>query len=70
MTDQPEPVIRYFEDYVPGLVVDCGSFTLSEAEIIAFARDFDPQPFHVDPGAAKDGPFGGLVASGWHTASR
>lgn len=69
VTDQPEPVVRYFEDYVPGLVVDCGSFTLSEAEIIAFAKDFDPQPFHVDPEAAKDGPFGGLVASGWHTAS-
>ena len=70
VTDQPEPVVRYFEDYVPGLVIDCGSFTLSEAEIIGFARDFDPQPFHVDPEAAKDGPFGGLVASGWHTASR
>jgi acyl dehydratase len=69
VTDQPEPVVRYFEDYVPGLVVDCGSFTLSEAAIIAFAQDFDPQPFHVDPEAAEDGPFGGLVASGWHTAS-
>ena len=60
---------RYFEDYVPGLTVDCGSFSLSEAEIIAFAREYDPQPFHVDPVAAKDGPFGGLIASGWHTTS-
>ena len=69
MTDHPERVIRYFEDYVPGLTLDCGTFTLSEAEIIAFARDYDPQPFHVDPVAAKNGPFGGLIASGWHSTS-
>jgi acyl dehydratase len=49
--------------------VDSGSFSLSEAEIIAFAKEYDPQPFHVDPVAAKDGPFGGLIASGWHTTS-
>ena len=60
---------RFFEDYVPGTTVDCGSFSLSEAEIIAFAKEYDPQPFHVDPVAAKDGPFGGLIASGWHTTS-
>lgn len=69
MSDDAERVARYFEDYRPGTVVDCGSFTLSEAEIIAFARQYDPQPFHVDPVAAKDGPFGGLIASGWHTTS-
>ena len=69
VTEQPEHVTRYFEDYVPGLTADCGSFTLSEAEIIAFAREFDPQPFHVDPVAAAEGPFGGLIASGWHTLS-
>jgi acyl dehydratase len=62
-------VTRYFEDYVPGLAVDCGSFSVSEADIIAFAEKYDPQPFHVDPAAAKDGPFGGLIASGWHTTS-
>jgi acyl dehydratase len=67
VSDDAERVARYFEDYQPGTVVDCGSFTLSEAEIIAFARQFDPQPFHVDPVAAKAGPFGGLIASGWHT---
>ncbi|HTU06299.1 MAG TPA: MaoC family dehydratase, partial [Trebonia sp.] len=39
------------------------------AEIIAFAKEYDPQPFHVDPVAAADGPFGGLIASGWHTSS-
>lgn len=69
MTDQPERVARYFEDYVPGITVDCGSFTMAEAEIIAFAEKYDPQPFHVDPVGAKDGPFGGLIASGWHTTS-
>ena len=69
MTDHPERVIRYFEDYVPGLVVDCGAFSVDEGEIIAFAKEYDPQPFHVDPVAAEDGPFGGLIASGWHTAA-
>lgn len=69
VTEQPERVIRYFEDYVPGTVIDCGAFTMTEPGIIAFAREFDPQPFHVDPAAAKDGPFGGLIASGWHTTS-
>jgi acyl dehydratase len=69
VTDHPARVTRYFEDYVPGTTVDCGSFSLSEAEIIAFAKEYDPQPFHVDPVAAKDGPFGGLIASGWHTTS-
>lgn len=69
MTDLPERTTRYFEDYVPGFTVDCGSFSVSEAEIIAFAKEFDPQPFHVDPVGAADGPFGGIIASGWHTAS-
>lgn len=58
---------RYFEDYTPGLVVDCGSVSLSEADIIAFAKEYDPQPFHADP--SFDSPFGGLIASGWHTVS-
>lgn len=69
MTDLPAPLTWYFEDYIPGRTVDCGSFSLSEAEIIAFAKEYDPQPFHVDPVAAADGPFGGLIASGWHTTS-
>jgi acyl dehydratase len=42
---------------------------MNEADIIAFAEKYDPQPFHVDPEGAKDGPFGGLIASGWHTTS-
>ncbi|HEY6787529.1 MAG TPA: MaoC family dehydratase [Trebonia sp.] len=69
MTDVYTPVTRYFEDYVPGLSFDCGSFTLNQAEIIAFGEEYDPQPFHVDPEAAKDGPFGGIIASGWQTTS-
>jgi acyl dehydratase len=42
---------------------------MNEAEIIAFAKEYDPQPFHVDPVAAAAGPVGGLIASGWHTTS-
>ena len=61
--------LRYFEDYVPGTIHDCGSVSLSQAEIISFASQYDPQPFHVDPVAAAAGPFGGLVASGWHTTA-
>lgn len=60
---------RYFEDYLPGAVHEFGSITLREVEIIEFARRFDPQPFHTDPEAAKKSAFGGLIASGWHTAS-
>jgi len=60
---------RYFEDYHPGSVHEYGTIAVDEAEIIAFERKFDPQDFHVDPEAAARGPFGGLIASGWHTAS-
>lgn len=58
---------RYFEDFRVGETVALGSVTLGQDEIIAFARQFDPQPFHTDPEAAKDSAFGGLIASGWHT---
>jgi acyl dehydratase len=60
---------RYFEDYPTGMVVQCGPIAADEAEIIAFGRQFDPQPFHVDAHGAAQGPFGGVIASGWHTAS-
>ena len=69
MSDVSERPVRYFEDYAPGLTVDCGGFSMNEAEIIAFAKEYDPQPFHVDPVAAVAGPVGGLIASGWHTTS-
>jgi len=59
---------RYFEDYVAGSVHACGSIAVEEDELLAFARRFDPQTFHTDPEAAAQGPFGGLIASGWHTA--
>jgi acyl dehydratase len=60
---------RYFEDYRVGAVYHYGAITVDEAEVIAFATKFDPQDIHVDPEAAARGPFGGLIASGWHTAA-
>ena len=59
----------YFEDMTAGSKLDLGTRTVTEAEIIAFARDFDPQPFHVDAPAAAQSPFGGIIASGWHTCA-
>jgi acyl dehydratase len=58
---------RYFEDFRVGEIVELGSRGISEADIIRFASEFDPQSFHVDPVRARDSAFGGLVASGWHT---
>jgi acyl dehydratase len=60
---------RGFEDYHPGAVFEYGDVRVTEAEIIEFARRYDPQDMHVDPEAAARGRFGGLVASGWHTAA-
>lgn len=60
---------RYFEDYVPDSVYEYGSITISHQEILDFAKKFDPQLIHADPEAASHGPFNGLIASGWHTAS-
>jgi acyl dehydratase len=57
------------EDHVPGSVYRFGSIRVEEKEIVDYAKRYDPQVFHVDPEAAGRGPFGGLVASGWHTAS-
>jgi len=59
----------YFDDFAVGQVLQAGSRTVSEAEIIAFATQFDPQPFHVDHDAAAASIFGGVIASGWHTCS-
>ena len=59
----------YFEDHIPGSVEPMGSVKVTEEEIIAFAKRYDPQVFHVDPEAAKNTPFAGLVASGWHTVA-
>jgi acyl dehydratase len=59
---------RYFEDFPVGEKVELGSRTVTEAEILAFAHDWDPQRIHVDLDFARKGPFGGLIASGWHTS--
>ena len=60
---------KYFEDVVPGTVDEFGSIVVTKEEIVDFARKFDPQPFHLDEEAARASLFGGLAASGWHTAS-
>jgi acyl dehydratase len=64
-----KPANWYFEDFIPGEEIALGSRTVSEAEIIAFATQFDPQPFHVDHDAAAASIYGGVIASGWHTCS-
>lgn len=60
---------KFLEEIVPGTVDEFGSVDVTAEEIVAFARKFDPQPFHLDEEAAKASLFGGLAASGWHTAS-
>lgn len=60
---------RFLEDYVQGSTYEFGSVAVTESEIIEFARRFDPQLFHTDPSAARQTKFGGIVASGWHTAA-
>ncbi len=60
---------RYFEDYVPGIELVFGPTTVTEAEVLEFGRRFDPQEMHTDPEAAARGQFGGVIASGWHTAA-
>ncbi len=60
---------RFFEDFRPGESQSFGSYTLSEEELTDFAQDYDPQPFHIDDEAARNSIFGGLIASGWHTAA-
>jgi acyl dehydratase len=58
-----------FEDFEPGQVYELGTRTVTEGELVEFARQWDPQPFHVDPEAAKESVFGGLIASGWQTGA-
>lgn len=61
--------MKYFEDVRVGETDTLGAHTITEAEIVAFARKYDPQPFHTDAEAARDTIFGGLIASGWHTCA-
>jgi acyl dehydratase len=59
----------YFEDFEPGERVEMGAHLFTEQEILRFAREFDPQPFHIDPQAAQESIYQGIIASGWHTCS-
>jgi len=61
--------VRYLEDLSPGQIFNTGHKRVDKEEILAFARQFDPQPFHTDEAAARNSPFQGLAASGWHTAA-
>jgi acyl dehydratase len=61
--------MKYLEDFQVGEVINLGTVTLTEEEMVEFGRRYDPQPFHVDPGAARASVFGGLIASGWLTGS-
>lgn len=60
---------RYFEDYPVGEIASFGEHAITEEEVLSFARRYDPQPFHIDGAAAQDSIYGGLIASGWMTAS-
>ena len=59
----------HFEDFAPGSIAEFGSRSVTREEIIAFAAEFDPQPFHLDEEAARASMLGGLAASGWHTCA-
>jgi acyl dehydratase len=62
------PITRYWEDFTPGWTYESGPRTLSAEEIVAFARQWDPQRYHTDEALARSSQFGGLIASGWQTA--
>jgi acyl dehydratase len=61
--------MRYWEDFAVGDVTAVGPVTVDAEEIVEFASRYDPQPFHLDEEAGKATPFGGLIASGWHTTA-
>lgn len=61
--------VHYFEDFAVGQVFNTGRLKIDAEQIKAFARQFDPQPFHLDEKAAQNSVFRGLAASGWHTAA-
>lgn len=69
MTMTQPDILYWWEDLQPGAVRDLGSVTPTREETLAFARQFDPQPFHLDDEAAKASVFGALSASGWHTCA-
>lgn len=61
------PTNRFFEDYRVGATYECGGFSVTEDDIVRFASQYDPQAMHTDRDLAAAGPFGELIASGWHT---
>jgi acyl dehydratase len=61
--------MKYWEDIKVGDTGELGAYTITEEDILAFAKKYDPQPFHLDREAAKQSIFGGLIASGWHTCA-
>ena len=70
-TASPKPLrdVLYWEDFKVGELLEMGSHCFTAEEIIDFARQFDPQPFHIDPQAARESFYGTLIASGWHTCA-
>ena len=69
MQTDTSALTSYYEDFHVGDVIDVGSVGVRQADIIAFAKQYDPQPMHIDPGAASFTIYGGLIASGWHTVA-
>jgi acyl dehydratase len=64
----PDPATKlYWEDFIPGQVTEYGPRRITREEILDFAAEFDPQPFHIDDAAARASMLGGLCASGWHS---
>jgi acyl dehydratase len=61
--------LLHYEDFPEGLVIPFGTYHLSKEEVIAYAREWDPQPFHLDEEAAKNSVLGGLAASGWQSSA-
>jgi acyl dehydratase len=61
---------RYWDDYEVGQIFDLGSTSFTADEIVSFARQYDPQSFHVDAAAAQHSMFGSLIASGWHVTAK
>jgi len=68
-THAPDDARLHWEDFPVGKVRETDGTTLTKEDIVAFARQFDPQPFHVDERAAERSFYGGLIASGWHTCA-
>src|SRR5687768_4952718 len=69
MVNRPAMTRRYPQDFAVGEVYDLGSYRMGTEEIVEFGRRYDPQRYHVDSDVGAESPFGGLVASGWHTAA-